>query len=161
MIIECINCNKKFEVDASLIPNTGRYIQCGSCDYKWFYQISKDKEFEKDTSIKQTVEEIDNSNEYKNLIKQKYENIENTKTLEQYKNDQIQNKEKPRKISKFGLKNFLSILLVGIISFISLIIILDTFKTPLIEIFPELELILFNLFETLKDIFLFLKNLFT
>ena len=31
MIIECINCNKKFNVDAELIPEEGRKIQCGSC----------------------------------------------------------------------------------------------------------------------------------
>tara|TARA_B100000902_G_scaffold347992_1_gene355650 strand:- start:226 stop:711 length:486 start_codon:yes stop_codon:yes gene_type:complete len=161
MIIECINCNKKFEVNASLIPNTGRYIQCGSCNHKWFYQPSKDNEFEKNSSFQEIVEKLDDSNKSKSFIDQKYDNFENTKALEQYKNDQIQNKKKTHKISKFGLKKFLSILIVAIISFIALIIILDTFKNLLIEFFPELELILFNLFETLKDIFLFLKNLFT
>ena len=62
--------------------------------------------------------------------------------------------------SNFTLGKFLSYILVGIISFIALIIILDTFKTPLYDIFPELELILFNLYETLKDINLFIKDLF-
>ena len=38
MIIECINCNKKFEVDPDLIPEKGRSIQCGSCGHKWFYK---------------------------------------------------------------------------------------------------------------------------
>ena len=38
MIIQCINCNKKFEVNSSLIPDVGRNIQCGSCNYTWFYQ---------------------------------------------------------------------------------------------------------------------------
>ena len=37
MIIECINCNKKFEVNSELIPNEGRNIQCGSCNYVWFF----------------------------------------------------------------------------------------------------------------------------
>ena len=37
MIIQCINCNKKFEVDSSLIPNNGRNIQCGSCNHTWFF----------------------------------------------------------------------------------------------------------------------------
>ena len=31
MIIECISCNKKFEVNSELIPDSGRTIQCGSC----------------------------------------------------------------------------------------------------------------------------------
>ena len=41
MIIECNNCKKKFEVDSSLIPETGRKIQCGSCEHIWFYMPDK------------------------------------------------------------------------------------------------------------------------
>jgi len=63
----------------------------------------------------------------------------------------------------FLSKNFLLIFLVSffetIISLVALIIILDTFQSQLNFIFPELELILFNLYETIKDIYLFLKDL--
>jgi predicted Zn finger-like uncharacterized protein len=38
MIIDCIKCTKKFEVNASLIPDNGRTIQCGSCNHVWFYK---------------------------------------------------------------------------------------------------------------------------
>jgi predicted Zn finger-like uncharacterized protein len=38
MIIDCIKCTKKFEVNASLIPYNGRTIQCGSCNHVWFYK---------------------------------------------------------------------------------------------------------------------------
>ena len=38
MIIECINCNKKFEVNSDLIPEEGRNIQCGSCNHLWFFK---------------------------------------------------------------------------------------------------------------------------
>ena len=38
MIIECINCNKIFEVNSELIPSTGRTIQCGACNHIWFYK---------------------------------------------------------------------------------------------------------------------------
>ena len=41
MIIQCVNCNKNFEVDSSLIPENGRNIQCGSCDHIWFYRHIK------------------------------------------------------------------------------------------------------------------------
>ena len=41
MIIECINCHKKFEVESSLIPESGRKIQCGSCNHIWFYKEIK------------------------------------------------------------------------------------------------------------------------
>ena len=43
---------------------------------------------------------------------------------------------------------------------IALIILIDTFKSPLYRTFPNLELVLFNLFESLKDIRLFIKDLF-
>ena len=42
---------------------------------------------------------------------------------------------------------------------IALIILIDTLRVPLVKIFPSLEIILFNLFETLKDINLFIKDL--
>ncbi len=41
MIIECINCNKKFDVNSELIPSSGRTIQCGSCNHIWFFDPSK------------------------------------------------------------------------------------------------------------------------
>jgi hypothetical protein len=39
------------------------------------------------------------------------------------------------------------------------LLIVDTFKIPLYEAFPVLELLVFSLFETLKDIVLFVKDL--
>ena len=43
MIIQCVNCNKNFEVKSSLIPKNGRNIQCGSCNHVWFYKIEDNK----------------------------------------------------------------------------------------------------------------------
>ena len=58
MIIECVKCSKKFDVNSDLIPSSGRTIQCGSCNHVWFYKKSehnqlKSPEFEsqKDTNI--------------------------------------------------------------------------------------------------------------
>ena len=82
------------------------------------------------------------------------------------KDDEIIKKEnKDKKITKFEKKGertnikFFSYLIVFILSFVALIILLDTFKTPLATVFPQLEIILFNLFETLKDIRLFIIDL--
>ena len=61
------------------------------------------------------------------------------------------------KISK--ISDFFSYLLVFLISFVALIILLDTLKSPLINVFPGLEIVLFNLFETLKDVKLFIIDL--
>ena len=38
MIITCPCGDKKFNVDASLIPQEGRTLQCGFCDRKWFFK---------------------------------------------------------------------------------------------------------------------------
>ena len=61
--------------------------------------------------------------------------------------------------SSFNITKFLSYILVSIITFVALIILIDTFKSVLYVVFPGLELIIFSLFETLKDIQLFIKDL--
>ena len=38
MIITCPSCQKKFELDDNLLPENGRTLQCGSCNYKWFFK---------------------------------------------------------------------------------------------------------------------------
>ena len=43
MIISCPNCNKQFKINPSLIPDNGRDLKCGSCDYHWFYKIEDNK----------------------------------------------------------------------------------------------------------------------
>ena len=50
MIIECINCNKRFEVNPDLIPNEGRNIQCGSCHHIWFFKKNDQIKIEKDNT---------------------------------------------------------------------------------------------------------------
>ena len=54
---------------------------------------------------------------------------------------------------------FAAYIIVSIITFVAIIIVLDTFKDPLSNIFPNLELVLYNLFETLRDLILFAKDL--
>jgi len=155
MIIECINCNKKFEVDPDLIPEKGRSIQCGSCGHKWFHKKDLSESF------LNTDNEI-NDEEKKQEITISKENTEKLSIQEQINVEK--NLNEPSKEDK-SLKNsnifnkIISYLIVFIISFVALIIVLDTFKTPLGNIFPNLEIILFNLYETFEDIGLFLKDL--
>ena len=61
--------------------------------------------------------------------------------------------------SKFTILNIFGYIIVGIISFVALIIILDTFQLQLNTFFPNLEFFLFSLYETIKDVFLFSKDL--
>ena len=163
MIITCPNCNKKFKIDNSLIPNEGRDLQCGSCNNIWFYKI----EHENDEVLKLNNEIKSKDIEAK--VKKKEEKIEEKKqelkknyTKEDNEKENILEKQKNNTLSKKSKNNgikFFSYLIVFIISFIALIILLDTLKTPLINVFPGLEIILFNLFETLQDIKLFIIDL--
>ena len=164
MIITCPNCNKQFKIDNSLIPDEGRDLQCGSCNHIWFYNIQ-----EKNNDVLELKQEIVN---------------EDIETKAENKEDKIEEKQQPKEIIKTEINNkkkeknsekqkntttikktenkgskFFSYLLVFIISFVALIILLDTLKTPLINVFPGLEIILFNLFETLQDIKLFIIDL--
>ena len=150
MIITCPSCQKKFELENNLLPENGRTLQCGSCSYKWFFEKKKEtKIFEKQIEINK-IEKIDGSKA--NIDKQI--NISKNQTI-----DNIYKKRKTNSKSLSILK-FLNYLIVLIISFIALIIFLDTFKNNLSEIFPNLELFLYNLFETIKDIKLFFNDLF-
>ena len=156
MIIQCINCNKKFEVNSSLIPDDGRDIQCGSCNYIWFYRPSNNR---LKTEIKVLDEEkINSDNKIETNLNYKDEIfVDNGK---ESKKIQYSQTTKSQKSFSYYLGRILSFIIVGIISFVALIVILDTFKLPLTNVFPGLELLLYNLFETIKDIFLFNKNLF-
>ena len=150
MIITCPSCQKKFELDDNLLPENGRALQCGSCNYKWFFKKKDEIEvFEKQVETNE-IEKID----YSESIKDKQLNIIKNKT-----SYNLDKKRKPNSKSLSILK-FLNYLIVLIISFIALIIFLDTFKNNLSEIFPNLELFLYNLFETIKDIKLFFNDLF-
>ena len=164
MIITCPNCNKQFKIDNSLIPDEGRDLQCGSCNNVWFYKIEEKNN--KVLELKQEVvsEDIETKAENKeDIIEEKQEPEEIIKTeINNKKKEKNSEKQKdttiPKKTENKGSKVF-SYLIVFIISFVALIILLDTLKTPIINVFPGLEIILFNLFETLQDIKLFIIDL--
>jgi len=164
MIITCPNCNKQFKIDNSLIPDEGRDLQCGSCNHVWFYKIeeennevlklneeivSKDSE----TKAEKKEEKIEEKKQPLEIIKTEISNEKKEKILEKQKNKNVS-----KNVANKGSK-FFSYLIIFIISFVALIILLDTLKTPLINVFPGLEITLFNLFETLKDIKLFIIDL--
>ena len=167
MIITCNNCNKKFDIDPNLIPDTGRLLQCASCDHKWFFKkvVLEDK-------INPIVEDIDNIN----IFDQNNSLIDEEKSLsdapindtEVELNEQIKEeieintnesttlKTKPKKQKNFKILN---IFVVIIITFVAFIIIVDTFKYPIGKIVPNIEFILYNLYESIMDISLFIKDL--
>ena len=156
MIISCPNCNKQFKINPSLITVNGRDVKCGSCDHVWFYKIEDNKieplPLSDDFADKEIEDEIDNKIE---------ENINESNDASLQKDiDDKNDKPVKNKIKKNTSGKFFSYLMVSIISFVALIILIDTFKVPLINAFPGLEIFLFNLFEILKDIKLFIIDLY-
>ena len=163
MIIDCIKCTKKFEVNASLIPDNGRTIQCGSCNHIWFYKpkIEQSKnEIKTEISSQKSNNKVLENKKDDNL-NEKLSKTEVTSNLENVANAGPTSVEliNENKKTTFSVSKFLSYFLVFLITFIALIIVLDTFKSPLSSIIPGLEIFLYNFFETLKDLYLFIKNL--
>ena len=162
MIISCPSCLKKFKIEETLIPSKGRNLQCGSCNYNWFYKIEnknveplKLKENTVEKVIEPTEENVSNSandEALKTKLNQKLD--KNIKKV-----DVIQNSDLSKKSKNITFSKIFSYIIVFIISFAVFVILIDTIKTPLIDIFPGLEILLFNLFETLQDIKLFIIDL--
>ena len=154
MQIVCDNCSKKFELNESLIPDNGRMLQCGNCNNKWFYK--KNFPNEKPLIINKTEKAYDNLKEKKkqkkNKKKQKKENLEIGK---------IENSDEnlPNKKIKKIKKNYFKLFLVLIITIFSIIIFLDTFKIQISTLYPDIDLILINLYESIKDLTLFVQDL--
>ena len=158
MIIECPNCYKKFEVDSDIIPLTGRTIQCGSCNHVWFYKKGQQNQYLQ-TELKSKKNNL--SSKVIEKIKPKIKDIEKKQKKSSKQKISLPKTEivKYEPKSSFSFGKLLSYILVILISFIALILILDTFKIQLYNIFPRLEVLLFSLYETLKDIKLFFKDL--
>ena len=147
MIIICPCGEKKFEVDENLIPDKGRLLKCGSCNQTWFFNKYVSEE---------TEPLIDKPAKQKKIL-YKDENINKSVSKASIKPGSELVKYKPKYNFTFG--KFLNYIIVSIITFVAIIIVLDTFKDPLSNIFPNLELVLYNLFETLRDLILFAKDL--
>ena len=162
MIIECPCKKKKFNIDINLIPAEGRNLQCGSCDRVWFYKkedsIPETSLINEDIAIREN-EENDNSNDYKSNDQEIKQPVKENKKSKSELSAIEEIESKPELVKKTQSSKFFSYLIVFIISLGALIILLDTLKTPLINIFPGLEVLLFNLYETLKDVKLFIIDL--
>ena len=166
MIITCNNCYKKFNLDSNLIYENGRLLQCNNCMHKWFF---------KNENINEPDIVIKNTKDNKKLKAVKVKSLK-TKKRSDYK---VTNNFKTKKISiknaiknnrnadlivrKSILKNNYNILKLTIVFFISilaLVIVLDTFGTFIAIIEPNIEIYLYNLYEIINDIKLFLKDSF-
>ena len=156
MIITCENCSKKFEVDADLIPDKGRLLQCMKCQHTWFFKnaISIDTDKSVDFNSPTLMEDTSGSEKDDLIVENNLDNQE----LSENKNKRWSSFTK----SNLGKKKRISIInltLVFIISFIALIILTDTFKSQIGKIVPSIDFLLYNLYESIKDILLFINDL--
>ena len=161
MIITCPCEKKQFKIDSSLVPQEGRELQCGSCERVWFYKPKNESEAPLTLNENISEKKIEPAIETNDKKPEVRKNLQKKIIEPQIKNET--SKEIPNKVKKLENENkgskFFSYLMVFIISIVALIILLDTLKTPLINVFPGLEIVLFNLFETLQDIKLFIIDL--
>ena len=152
MIITCPSCKKSFQINSSLIPIEGRNLKCGSCGHVWFFK-NEEKNLELKTEIIPNIK-IESDKKIQKKINANEKNL---------RDEIINNKDKAlikyEEESKITLTNLLGYIVVSILSFIALIILLDTFQIQLSSIFPNLELLLYNLYETMKDMLLFVRDL--
>ena len=162
MIIGCINCGKNFNVNSDLIPAEGRLIKCGSCNHIWHFKREKFSKIQTPNNVQNNHKDLslskndigDNKSSTMLEAKELYQNITGNNEQKIRENLDPVNKNNNKKMS-----NLFSYLLVIIISFVTFIILVDTLKSPLINLFPGLEIVLFNLFETIEDIKLFIIDL--
>tara|TARA_B100000401_G_C52410270_1_gene533227 strand:- start:72 stop:539 length:468 start_codon:yes stop_codon:yes gene_type:complete len=153
MIITCVKCSKKFNLDDNLIPEEGRELQCGSCNHKWF--------FRKEVKSIKLENEIPQNKSKENDILDNFIDTEesNTKVEKKIEVSSIKVKNGPRTKKIKTNPKIVKKSLVFIISVVALIILLDTFKFQLNSYFPGLDSLLNNLYESLKDLSLFFKDL--
>ena len=183
MIVTCKKCNKNFDVDPNLIPENGRLLQCSSCNYKWFFKKeitnkpdpivkNNDSAEKQEPNIKEIApykEEIvlakterPKTIQLLDKVTEEVPIIEKISIKDKLKNNESKEEEREPQIKTSKNRknyNILGLVIVFIISFISLIIILDTFQEPISNIVPNIEFLLYSLYETVHDIVLFFSDL--
>ena len=149
MIITCKICKKKFNVEDSLIPKDGRQLQCSACGHKWFFKIKpiikspKKKDLKNLNIIKPDPEE---------KIPQDVDKIITQAEENKTRNSQVINKTNEN-------LPLLNLLCLFIITFVAFVIFIDTFKDQINNLAPGFNFLLENFYESLKDLFLFFKDL--
>ena len=162
MIISCPNCNKKFKIDQNLIPVSGRLLQCSNCKHKWHFKIEKKEEIN-ERSLK--LEKVISENKSEGI---KIDSTENDSLIEKNSKKGLKKKEKVIKKKtkiKQNINNkekpigLLNMMIILIISFIAIVIVLDTLRVELSEYMPFLNPMLNSFYAIIADINSFIKDL--
>ena len=115
---------------------------------KWNTNIKRKNWKKKDTKIRnKDLSEVEVPSDVERII------VDAEKS--ELNNDNL-NKVSVKKVDRVA---FFNLFIVILISFSAFIILLDTFKSPIGSILPGFNFMLDNFYESLKDLFLFFKDL--
>ena len=167
MIIECPNCNKKFNLDGKLIPENGRTLKCGNCDHVWHYKIILNKKTDEKKISEDKISEIDidtskKGNKFKEKINDKDTSDINKEVISEIKTDDSETEKNDERVNNetgFKIKMIFIYFAIFLISLLGLIFLLDTLKYNLSNIFPGIVPLFDSLYETMLDLKLFFKDL--
>mgnify|MGYP001227359502 FL=1 len=167
MIIICPCGKKKFNVDSSAIPADGRLLKCGTCSEVWHYKIP--------TSEQNILEELNNIENQKTEITEKNidevikkeeiisPNTNNAKSKRRKIKDKNESKSKElvsiEKNTEIKENKIIKNIFLTFISLIAFILLIDTFKNQISQVFPGIINISDSLYLVINDLKLFIKDL--
>ena len=152
MIISCPNCQTNFNVKDGLIPINGRKLKCSKCGHKWFYKYKLENDKSEDRQNTKILNQSSNEVQNENIDDEQFNSPD-----EQLSETKEENFKKDKK--KIQRKSFLKLILIFLISFVSLVILVDTFKELISNFIPNINEILDSLYQSIIDITLFIKDL--
>ena len=167
MIIICPCGKKKFNVDSSAIPADGRLLKCGTCSEVWHYKIptSEQNILEELNNIEnQKTEAIEENND--EVIKKKEiisPNINTAKSKRRKIKDKNESKSKElvsiEKNTEIKENKIIKNIFLTLISLIAFILLIDTFKNHISQVFPGIINLSDSLYLVINDLKLFIKDL--
>ena len=156
MIIDCICGLKKFEVNSDQIPSEGRQVKCGVCSKEWFYKpdtlnLNQPNDLPEEPKSAPSVrpeaiipaetEELISAAEQDQKISLDFDDMpskaEMDKNLDNLKAEREKNKKKP--MSSSTRTRFLVYLLILLL--LVLVVVSVPYKSTVLSIFPELEIV--------------------
>ena len=162
MIIECPNCDKKFNLDDKLIPEDGRKLKCGNCDHVWHYKITYKQKISKEKKIELDINTSKNDNEIEETNNDEDTSNVNNEVISEKKDDETEIEKNDERIDYdkgIRLKMIFVYFVIFIISLLGLIFLLDTLKYNLSNVFPGIIPLLDSFYQTVLDFKLFFKDL--
>jgi|TARA_B100001093_G_scaffold128417_1_gene120876 predicted Zn finger-like uncharacterized protein len=168
MILSCNSCEKKFVVPDDAIGKSGRLVQCSSCGNKWKqFPIKTDIKIKKKIDSKLEINKIIKKNPGRKLKKRKNSpNLYSPEYLAKKHGINIKDTSSEGGKKSISSKNNVTFGFYNSLIFIIVILVflsrsLYFFQDIIIVNFPITEFYLDYFFESIRNIFEIINNLFT